>query len=360
MAKIKKLKNGKYRVQIYDENGIRKRPTFDRKPEAEAFIMKIEAPKTEKRMLRKKVRKSRTVLTKALLDFEATKNDLRAKSKTKYAFVIDQFKSFCEGENITYLDEFTPEHGNLLYNELKKERLDTRSGKEKVLKPKAKTVNFFLQTVKAFFKDEIIKGHLDKSPVDHIKNLKADEKRPDFYTQEEINKFFKQEMPDYLRNSFLGFLHTGMRFEELANLTWNDVDLSKKLLHVRPKGTFKTKTFNSQRSIPMNKTLQELLKVLCTKKQSDYVFCSSEGSKLRERRLLDQCKKIAKAAGITSRVYIHKFRHTFASHLVQKGVRIEVIQKLLGHASIQDTMIYAHLKPEQLHSEVSVLDDLVK
>jgi site-specific recombinase XerD len=111
----------------------------------------------------------------------------------------------------------------------------------------------------------------------------------------------------------------------------------------------------------MTKPLYKLLKKLSVKKANAvYPFPTPDGGKLEERRLLRVCKAIGKAAEITSRVYIHKFRHTFASHLVQRGVAIEAIQKLLGHASIIETMVYACLKPEGLHEEISVLDDLMK
>jgi integrase/recombinase XerD len=91
-----------------------------------------------------------------------------------------------------------------------------------------------------------------------------------------------------------------------------------------------------------------------------YPFPAPGGSKLEERRMLRVCKGIGKAAKITSRVYIHKFRHTFASFLIQRGIAIEAIQKLLGHSSIIETMVYACLKPEGLHEQISVLDDLMK
>ncbi|HVO73326.1 MAG TPA: tyrosine-type recombinase/integrase [Ignavibacteriaceae bacterium] len=92
------------------------------------------------------------------------------------------------------------------------------------------------------------------------KNLKVEKKRPDYYTEAELKLFFAQEMPEQYRNAFIGFLFTGVRFGELANLTWADVDFEKRLIYIRPKENFKTKTYNSERSIPMNKVLHELLK----------------------------------------------------------------------------------------------------
>ncbi len=68
--------------------------------------------------------------------------------------------------------------------------------------------------------------------------------------------------------------------------------------------------------------------------------------------------QIAKEAGISSRAFLHKFRHTFATHLVRNRVPLERVQKLLGHSSITETLIYAHLIPDDMHEDVSVLNKL--
>jgi site-specific recombinase XerD len=83
-----------------------------------------------------------------------------------------------------------------------------------------------------------------------------------------------------------------------------------------------------------------------------------ERSILRERKLYYVCNKIGKSAGVKGKISLHKYRHTFASQLVQNNVRIELIQKLLEHSSIKETMIYAHLKSDSLHDEVKILDRL--
>ena len=88
--------------------------------------------------------------------------------------------------------------------------------------------------------------------------------------------------------AFMGFLLSGLRFQELATLTWDDIDFKKKLLQVRSKENFKTKTHNAERAIPMNDLLSEmLLKCSEINKDKNFVFCSPEGMQLRERRTLE-------------------------------------------------------------------------
>ncbi|MBU1680919.1 MAG: site-specific integrase [Bacteroidetes bacterium] len=114
------------------------------------------------------------------------------------------------------------------------------------------------------------------------------------------------------------------------------------------------------RAIPMNNILESLLKPLVGDKRSEkYVFPSTKGTQIRERRILDICKSIAIKANIASRAYLHKFRSTYATALIHRGVPIQNIKELLGHWSVIETEIYAHNKSDHLHPDVSKLDSLL-
>ncbi|HSP89167.1 MAG TPA: site-specific integrase [Ignavibacteriaceae bacterium] len=258
--------------------------------------------------------------------------DLRPKSVQKYNYNIKLLKQSFEAMNINYLDEFTPDHSSLLYSELLKEKIaEVGSHKGKTFRAKPKTINFFLNTVRGFFQLEILKGHLDRNPFLHIKNLRVEKKRPTYYSKEELKLFFAQEMPDTDRNAFMGLLFSGMRISELINLTWKDVDFNKRLLYVRPKENYKTKSFNSERSIPVNDVLYELMKKLFhTSLSEKYPFCSPRGKKLSDRRLLERCKQVAEKAGLKSNAFLHKFRSTHATWLVMSGVPIHSVKGFLA------------------------------
>ena len=346
---VYKNDSGTWSAKIYAPDGHQIEKRFKKKADAEAYETQNQNQKREQKLVHANLKKSSVPIDKAADEYLASKPELRKKSKVKYENIILQFKNFSQSRNIKLVSDFNSDHATEFFNDMLEND------------PKPKTVNGYLSLIRSFFRNEMLKGHIGKNPFDHVRNLRIVKKVPDYYTKVELDSFFKQEMLPEYRNAFTGFLNTGMRFEELANLTWDDVDLEKKLVKVQSKGEFRTKTFNSERSIPMTKPLYKLLKKLSVKKaNSVYPFPTPDGGKLEERRLLRVCKAIGKAAEITSRVYIHKFRHTFASHLVQRGVAIEAIQKLLGHSSIIETMVYACLKPEGLHEEVSVLDDLMK
>ena len=362
MAKITKMENGKYQVQVYDTYGNRHRLTFDKKGDADAYITKIETVKHDNRLVKVNLRKQRITFDLALEDFKLSKSQLRPKSIQKYNGVIYQFGKFVEANGIIYLDEFTVDHATALYNELVKEKPDPTGNSNRMVKPKPKTVNFYLMTIKAFFREEVIKQRILRSPMLHIKNLRVEKKRPDYYTEGELKIFFQQEMPEAYRNAFIGLLHTGCRIAELANLTWAEVDIDKKIIHIKSTDDFKTKTSKSERAIPMNDILYNLLVKMSADKKSDkYPFCSKEGNQLRERTLLDECKKIAAKAGIVSRAFLHKFRSSFASHLVQNDISIEKVSELLGHTTIAETqMHYARQDTHRMHEAVNKLNELGK
>lgn len=357
---IKQKPNGSYLVYTRDLNGSRIKRTFRTKREAEAFESSIILQKYENRLINNGVKQARYLFLQAADDFVLMKSDLRDTSKRKYLFVINELKKFAAALNIIYIDDFLPDHATLLYNELIKEK-ETIRGKKKIkIRAKPKTVNFFLATVRAFFQQEYVKDHIKRNPMLHIRNLKVERRKPEFYSREELISFFSQPMDDAYKMAFMGLLFTGMRFAELANITWQDIDFKRKLFFIRSSENFKTKTFNSERAIPMNNIMYELLQKYYPQRLSDdFVFTSTKGFQLRERRLLETCKSVAKGAGITSNAYLHKFRHTYATMLIHNGVKIQNIKELLGHWSVVETERYAHNKSDHLHQDVSQLDRLL-
>jgi len=354
---VRKNKYGTYSAEVYDVNNRKIRRNFKLKSDATAFETKCKNEKRELMLVKAALRNPEVELSVALDEFLSTKLQLQPKTVWKYSYIIKQFKLFVNSQELEYVSEFTPDHATRLLLELTKGRTDPDS--DRIVIPKPKTVNGFLAVIRAFFNEEVLKDHILKNPMRHINNLKVDKAKPEYYTEEELKLFFNQEMDQAYRLAFRGLLYTGMRIEELANIHWDDVDFEKRLITVRRKPGFKPKTQNSERSIPIAQPLyDDLIKAQKTKQSNTFVFTSVTGAKISERTLLEVCKRIATVAGITGRAFLHKFRHTFATHLVRNRVPLERVQKLLGHASITETLIYAHLIPNDMHDDVSVLNVL--
>jgi site-specific recombinase XerD len=143
-----------------------------------------------------------------------------------------------------------------------------------------------------------------------------------------------------------------MRQGELVNLRWQDVDLHRKLIHIHSNATFKTK-HGKRRTIPLNDVATQLLKSKAVHSVGEYVFTLS-GRQVKESWVSHKFKYYVYAARLKDdRLHFHSLRHTFASWLVQDGVSIYEVQKLLGHSNISVTQVYSHLQPEQLHDTVN-------
>ena len=166
-----------------------------------------------------------------------------------------------------------------------------------------------------------------------------------------------ESSPDELRNIFYVFLNTGMRKAELENLEWADIDFRRRKIKIRRKEFWNPKT--GEREIPMNQGTWDLLKKLKAESdkglQSNFVFPAKDGGKIKEK-LRRQLIRIAEKAKIKDLTKIHSLRHTYASHLVMKGVDLPTVQRLMGHSDIQTTMIYSHLAPDHLADAVEKLD----
>lgn len=141
-----------------------------------------------------------------------------------------------------------------------------------------------------------------------------------------------------------------MRMGEILNLKWTDVDLFRKAMVV-----LKTKNMEP-RTIPMTQTVVDLL---LTKSKvvtmSGYIFATSSGKKLGPRNLQREWYNALDKAKIKN-FRFHDLRHTFATRLVQSGIDVYAVAKLMGHKDLTSTQRYAHHSTESLRDSVRVLD----
>lgn len=355
-----KKENGRWEVDIRTWDGKRIQRTFDTLTEARNFEASIVLKKATQKQINNGLRPPRHNILEELKIYSVTKTHIRPRSIQKFNAETNVLKNFLSAFGIEYLDQCTSGLMDRFFYELIKERKDPRKKSDVMVKAAPKTVNSYLATAKAFFKYEVDKGFIIKNPMAHIKNLKLEKRPPEFYSEKELTVFFAQDMLDDYRDAFMCFLLTGVRFGECANLEWSDIDFQRGLMRIEARDGFTPKSASSNRVIPIHKDLFQIILRRSEKRpNSRYVFTSSEGCQLRERKTLEKCKEIGSGAGITSRLFIHKFRHTFATMLVLRGVSIQNIKELLGHSSVKETERYAHNKADHLFLDVSRLDNLI-
>jgi integrase len=236
---------------------------------------------------------------------------------------------------------------------------------------KANSVNRYLSLLRAVLNRAYEAGGLIKRP--EIKALKINDQR-EVYLTEDQEKAVIAACPPHLANLVIFLLDTGIRLSAATSLTWDMVELDHK---GRPMVVLKAirEKADKPRSVPLPKRTEEMLRRLKAEAPKDQprVFLYRPGARVAKKGVLRKAAHLkpqplvpftrpksswdtARKAAELPDVHLHDLRHTYASKLVKRGVALLEVSKLLGHSSIQQTMRYAHLAPDQLESAVAVLD----
>jgi len=200
---------------------------------------------------------------------------------------------------------------------------------------------------------------IKENPFRKVKKPKPPEVLPLFFSEQEFETLLLKVPNKDFRELCITALFSGLRLAELLSLRWTDLDFVSKVIQIKNSEIFTTKS-RKNRVVPMSEDLYTLLKerkdnVKC---ESAFVFHDKKGKPLKEQTISQKFKKYVISAGINNRLHFHSMRHSFATHLVKKGVPLFAIQKLLGHSTSKTTEIYSHLLPQQLHREVNILAGL--
>ena len=185
---------------------------------------------------------------------------------------------------------------------------------------------------------------------------KIEKKLPNYLTIEEVDKLLdiRLEKPtDYRNKAMLELLYaTGMRISELTNLKLSQVDFDDDIVRVLGKG-------KKERTIPLNDTAIFALKeyindyrpFLLKLNTSEYIFINNFGNKISRQGFFKILKKLCVKAEISKEVSPHTLRHSFATHLLNNGADLRIIQELLGHENLVTTEIYAHLQNQKIKDD---------
>jgi len=188
------------------------------------------------------------------------------------------------------------------------------------------------------------------NPVSRVSLEKGVTKRDRWLMEDEEARLL-DACPSWLRELVVFALHSGMRLGEILSLTWNGVDLFRKTATV-----FESKN-GERRTVPLNQTVMALLteKAKVRHIKTALVFPSLAGTRLDPNHLRRALRPAMAKAGVVN-CHFHDLRHTFATRLVQAGVDLYKVQRLLGHKSPLMTQRYAHHYPESLRDGVEILD----
>jgi site-specific recombinase XerD len=215
------------------------------------------------------------------------------------------------------------------------------------------TINVYMRAIMSVFSYGVKNNYLKNKPFSFSQLVKVSKITPVFISQEEFQKLLQEVDNETLKDYFIISGNTGMRLSELINLKWLNCNFEKKQIVVTNTDEFTTKSGKS-RVIPMNDLVYNILsKRLEQRNGTEFVFCDNKGCKLLQDYISKNFKRYVIKANLNSKYHIHTLRHSFASWLALKEVPIFSIQQLLGHASVNTTLQYAHLSSSVLHSAVN-------
>lgn len=216
-----------------------------------------------------------------------------------------------------------------------------------------------INSLRAFFKWLCDEELIDSNPMSRIKVPRQDKKLPTYFRPDELSRFLSAPTLNHPLDKAVIYVlvNTGLRRQEVINLTLQDIDLTSRILNVRHgKG-------GKDRVIPLNdiviSALLEYLKVR-PDTDSDALFIGMRSARVPigvqyMHRLFHRCldESGIRRSGLT----LHKLRHTFATRLLERGADLRTLQELLGHDDLNTTQIYAHASRERLTEAVRLLEE---
>ncbi len=241
------------------------------------------------------------------------------------------------------------------WNSIDTDELTTYLSHLKKAELNASTIRVHLVHLKIFYRYATQKEWTPSDIADPILPPKVSQTLPETLNEETLTQLLASVNPEeYLGARDKAILETfyssGLRLSELANAKLENLDLDERILRVTGKG-------NKTRLVPLGKEAQKALQYYLSKerkslvkpsKTSSHIFLSVRGGGLSPERLRAIVKDRAKKAGIEQNLYPHLLRHSFATHLLQNGADLRIIQELLGHADISTTQIYTHVDQKSL------------
>ncbi|MFC7339106.1 tyrosine recombinase [Haloferula chungangensis] len=220
----------------------------------------------------------------------------------------------------------------------------------------ASSLRISMVHLKVFFRWMAGKGHLPMDPAEPLLSPRPDKGLPETMNRGTVERLLEsidgtQPLGKRDRAMLELFYSSGLRLSELCALSLERYDADDGFLRVTGKG-------NKTRIVPVGVRAREAVEdylqneraSLVTKRTSTEIFLSVRGGKLSPDRVRQIVKERAARAGIESNVYPHLLRHSFATHLLEGGADLRVIQELLGHADISTTQIYTHVDGARLKS----------
>lgn len=254
-----------------------------------------------------------------------------------------------------FLNQYDPEH-SLKHASHRQLRAWIVSLIDDKISPRS--VNRKIAAVRAFYKFLLSREFIEKNPAINLKSLKTDKPLPEFVQEKEMDFLFDSGSIDF-GTHYSGqrdllmmelFYGTGIRLSELTNLDDGSVDFYNKTIRVLGKR-------NKERVIPLTEEIVNIIKTYIAKRnehfgnsRDQFLLLTDTGKKCYPMMVYRTVKRYLGQVTNSSKKSPHILRHTFATHLLNKGADLNAVKDLLGHSSLAATQVYTHNSLEKLKS----------
>ena len=219
----------------------------------------------------------------------------------------------------------------------------------------ARSMARLISSIRSFYRFMILDGMINKSPADDLSSPKLWRALPHYLTENEVERLLSQPDSSESRGirdrAMLEVLYaTGLRVTELLQLSVNDINRNEGFLICRGKG-------GKERLVPLGRTAASAVDVYLETARRSFVkepnpalFLTSRGKPFTRQGFWKLLKRYASGAGLESGISPHVLRHSFATHLLERGADLRSVQLMLGHSQITTTQIYTHVSRRRLKS----------
>lgn len=221
-----------------------------------------------------------------------------------------------------------------------------------------RTQSRIISGIKSFYSFLLLEGYIEHNPAAQLESPKTGLKLPEVLTVEEIERLlssFDLSLPEGQRNKTIVevMYGSGLRVSELVNLKLSQIYPKEEFVIIEGKG-------DKQRLVPISQTalheiglyLQDRGRLTIKKGEEDILFLNRRGGRLTRSMIFHIIRQQCELCGIRKKVSPHTLRHSFATHLLERGANLRAIQQMLGHESITTTEIYVHMDKEFIRSEI--------
>lgn len=211
-----------------------------------------------------------------------------------------------------------------------------------------KSINRHISSLKGFYLYLVDNNIIRESPLEEIYSLKTKKTLPKYLSVEEVDRLLNINLKtpfDYRNKAMLEVMYaTGLRVSELVSLCFSNIDFENSLIRVNGKG-------KKDRIVPLGEIAQYYLKIyindyrskLLNKNNYDLIFLNNHGKPISRQGFNFILNNIRKEVKIDKDITPHTLRHSFATHLLERGADIRSIQEMLGHENISTTNIYTYV-----------------